>query len=981
MCQFFYQMFEQCSHGVINIAEYCRMQKWKAGIERRLRPCLESTYRISRYEDRGAHWQVISGSCFACILERRPTAQLVASTSQGGPTGKCIPMRPRKPEQDYRKDSLSPIPPERPFLSFPGLTTTMPELLGFRDKLCDKTAALFHKVVFPPRIMSYVDQTPFSWAIKALGPAHSLDLYFIDNGGLLVEDRKSIATQKLWKDDKAMWETDFKPRGIPYGIFKEQCIKGEASFPANSATATICARFCQLHAESADAQMERALEHLRKVEGLGLFSELNDALGEDPDLGEAVVGQDTNDSVSQPSLATQMQAAHEAQFGSPTGTLDNINKAGPPPRPWVSTSSISLPNSFEQGPPYGQNLGLKAQTNASNIAYATGQMSNPSTFSSFQQGLPQGQNFGLMGQINASNAGYITQQMPEFSQPTFSDFQQGLSLMGQASASNTTYATGQMNNFYPSAFSSFPQGRFIPPPTYPSIQGQMDGINHSGYDLANQTLLARLGGGMFTDTTIPTTQAASESALEPAGQIGAFTQGGLDPREQQISDMLNANLASETPVPTTQVAPGSALDPARQYNAIGQGGFDPREQQLVHMFNANMSSDAPVPITQVAPGWAPGPAGQFNTSSQGGVNPGEQPLFSMPNGRILKQAPVPTIQVAPALDPVEQFNDFGQSGFNPGDQRVFDALNGSIHSQAPVPTTQGTPGSALELAGQLDGTGQGVFDSENQDIPTIQDGQISAQTSMPTLQGDLGQAFNPLETSDTFGQGGFESGNKDLNAILDGHISEQAPMLSSQTPFGLAADSAGQPDAFGDLNVGKQTFPSAVGGDTLGQSATPLLGGQSSSQTDMTGQPDVFGRAEVSVRNDMNIDQPFSGILDEGPLGFGRNLLEQQQTLTGEMEGVLHSENQQTFNAVENHLGPGQVSQSFPNPSEDLNAPTGAMEGVVHGEDQHTFAEAVATPSGPGQEPNLSASLFGDEDGFLEEYINFDQDAAEEPND
>lgn len=57
------------------------------------------------------------------------------------------------------------------------------------------------------------------------------------------------------------------------------------------------------------------------------------------------------------------------------------------------------------------------------------------------------------------------------------------------------------------------------------------------------------------------------------------------------------------------------------------------------------------------------------------------------------------------------------------------------------------------------------------------------------------------------------------------------------------------------------------------------------------------------------------------------------------------------------------------------------MEGVVHGEDQHALAEAPGTPSGPGQQPNLSASSFGDADVFLEEFINFDQDATEEPID
>ncbi|KAH7417914.1 hypothetical protein BKA64DRAFT_182873 [Cadophora sp. MPI-SDFR-AT-0126] len=174
MCLFRYHVFEQCSHGVINIAEYCHLQKWVAGIERQLRPCLGTTYRTSRHIDRGAQWQVISGTCFSCILQCRETAQLVASASKGGSTEKCIPMRPREPKQDHRKDSLSPIPPERPFLSLPGLSASLPELLGFHDKIYDNTAALFDKIVFPPRIMPYIDQTSSSWTRNALGVPHPL---------------------------------------------------------------------------------------------------------------------------------------------------------------------------------------------------------------------------------------------------------------------------------------------------------------------------------------------------------------------------------------------------------------------------------------------------------------------------------------------------------------------------------------------------------------------------------------------------------------------------------------------------------------------------------------------------------------------------------------------------------------------------------------------------------------------------------------
>lgn len=198
-------MFEQCSHGVIKITEYCRMRKWSAGIHRRIRPCFETTYDTSRHKDEGAQWQVISGLCFDCILRHHSTAQLMASTSHG-PTGKYVHMRPRNMEQYYRADSLSPIPPERPFVSFPGLSATIPELLGFRDKLHDHTAALFANVAFPPQTIEYTDQTESSWSIKAVGEPRPLDEYFVDNGGLLVEDRESVTTKKLWKDDKAIWE-------------------------------------------------------------------------------------------------------------------------------------------------------------------------------------------------------------------------------------------------------------------------------------------------------------------------------------------------------------------------------------------------------------------------------------------------------------------------------------------------------------------------------------------------------------------------------------------------------------------------------------------------------------------------------------------------------------------------------------------------------------------------------------------------------
>jgi len=206
MCQFLYHMFEQCSHCIINVAEYCQVRKWMAGIKRQLQPCPETKYMISRVVDRGEQWQVISGTCMACVMQPGRNAESAPPASQGDLTGTTIPMRPAKSMQDQRIDSLSPIPPEKPFISLPDLTATLPELLGFRDKLHDKTSLLFDDITFPARIMPYVEQTKSSWTMSAIGSPAPLESYFMDNGGLLVEDRKSIAAQKLWKDEKAIWE-------------------------------------------------------------------------------------------------------------------------------------------------------------------------------------------------------------------------------------------------------------------------------------------------------------------------------------------------------------------------------------------------------------------------------------------------------------------------------------------------------------------------------------------------------------------------------------------------------------------------------------------------------------------------------------------------------------------------------------------------------------------------------------------------------
>ena len=351
------------------------------------------------------------------------------------------------------------------------------------------------------------------------------------------------------------------------GDFKEQCVKGEARFPKFSATGIIRDKFYQLHAESADAQMTRILEEQdpSKVEGVGILSELPNA------LSHAGLGKDTDDSTSQPSLATNLLAADEAQFGNPSGTLDNINKEGPPPGPLV-------PKSVKKRASQSQSLRVQAHTNASKKTRASRQMSNPSALSSLPQGLPQGQTIYLMGQGNAAD---VAEQMTNFAQPTSSTSLQGLSqdqnpdmmdqasanntgyfteqtsefiqfnasnmshappqgqdfgLMGQADANHTRYVTGQVNNFELSAFSSDPQGHFLPPPLHPSVPGQMDGIDYSGDDLINHTFQAMLDGGIFPNTAILTTQAASALGRLPEQQLGA-SNPGFDLREQQPTNM------------------------------------------------------------------------------------------------------------------------------------------------------------------------------------------------------------------------------------------------------------------------------------------------------------------------------------------------------------------------------------------------------------------------------------------------------------
>ncbi|KAK0112764.1 hypothetical protein ONS95_014498 [Cadophora gregata] len=1111
MCQFQYQIFKQCSHGVVNVAEYCRMQQWMAGIKRQLRPCFETTYNISKYMYQGPQWQVISGPCANCVLQRPATtqastlrsiatvgnltAQLAAVGSYGEATGEYRPMRPPNTLELLKKDSMSPIPHERPFVSLPGITTTLPELLGFNDKLYDKTAALFDKIVFPPRFIPYVDQTESSWTIKALGVARPLELYFIENGGLLVMDRESIRIQLSWKDEQAIWKTDFEPRGMPLGEFEAQCRKGEHSFPGDSDAASICAKFYQLHAESAAAQRRRDLEDSRKIEGLRPLSELSNALGLNVGPGEAVAAKDRNDSEpqlgpdpgdvgvrkdknnaagSQNHLGSQVKDSREASFGSPSGNLDAINKAGPPPRPWIPNSSVSLTNNFGAS---DKNIGIVGGHDASNAGSTIGQTSNldPPPVSRFPQGLPRNQNFRHTEQAIASNIGYTTGQTKNFdplafpSVPTGLSRGQNLGSMGQVTLSNRATvqnkssgssnisrgpprrfvpilpypsSKGQMDDkcqsgSSPSMFSSVPQGQFNSPAAFPSIKGQtgaihnggtgptpfssvpqgqsihfptnvfvkgqmtgvnqtgfapisqgqfmppvtnpsVEGQNQSGLGLTYQTLPLVPGGGLLVKPTMSRAKTTSASAFEPTSQVLAPKQSTFIQETQQFVAMSNANGYRKTPVPTTQMAAGSIVHPVGHFNAAIQGGVYSKTQQRLDMLSANSHSDGPVSGAHKAPG----PTVQFQAPVQDGADPVDQPPFELTNERLRPhQESNSTIAVAPVLapDPAEEFSNFAQSGVHFEDQQLFDALNVYVSSQEPVSTVQATSRSTHDPAGQLDGIdgiALGNVDSGNRHTPNLLDGQISAQKSVPLSQAEFARAGNSFEPSGPIGGGEIDSGNRDLDAILFGRISEQAPTFRPQTPFGAVTNSAGQLES-----LGYQSFTLAAGDDILDQSALSPPGGKSISQPERAGYVNILNRAEDSPGKGINLDQPLSGTLDEDPLGFDQNLPEQRRTATGEMQEVSHGGDQQMPNAGENHLGlGGQASQVFPNSLEWQDAPTGEMEGIIYGKVQKTLAEAIGTSSGPDQEPNVSASMFGAEDVFRDGYNDFDQDTPEERN-
>lgn len=185
--------------------------------------------------------------------------------------------------------------------------------------------------------------------------------------------------------------------------------------------------------------------------------------------------------------------------------------------------------------------------------------------------------------------------------------------------------------------------------------------------------------------------------------------------------------------------------------------------------------------------------------------------------------------------------------------------------------------------------------------------------SMPLSQPDLRQADNSMGPSDTFAHNGSHFGNQDLGAILDEHIPEQAPMPRLHMPFGPTFDSAGQLGAFGGVDISNQALPPAD--DISSQSAAQPLAvvGQSTPQADMAGQLDLFSRTYHSPGDNLNIDGPLSGPLDNDPVGLGRELqiiqdsAGVQDALTEEMGGVIRGEGQPKINeAGENSFSPGQ---------------------------------------------------------------------------
>ena len=201
---------------------------------------------------------------------------------------------------------------------------------------------------------------------------------------------------------------------------------------------------------------------------------------------------------------------------------------------------------------------------------------------------------------------------------------------------------------------------------------------------------------------------------------------------------------------------------------------------------------------------------------------------------------------------------------------------------------------------------------------------------MPISQTAFGQVVNgPIDIA---GQGGFESRNQYLDAAGNEHsgISQQAPSRLSQTPLEPASNPVEQLNRVGEVNVGNEISAPAAGRDILDQPAPSPPGKQSSSQNDTTRQPDV-SRAETSAGNNMNltIEQYLAGVLDENPLCLEQDLPEQQYS------------------------------------------PTGEREGVAHGEDLPAVADEVASSSGPGQEPNMFASVFGDGDALFDESVDF----------
>ena len=801
---------------------------------------------------------------------------------------------------------------------------------------------------------------------------------------------------------------------MPCNIFKEQCTRGEANFPAFSPTAMMRSKFYQLHAKFAITRMERASEDSSKVEGVGFLSELPDA------LRQAGTAKDTYNSDSQLSLATQTRPADGTEFGNPSGSLNNINKQGPPSR-------LSAPKRVEKRP--SQTLRVKAQANARKKANITKHMNNQPTPSSLPQGLPQGQDFDIIGH---GNAAYEKQQTTKFNKPTFSSSQQGhpeaphfnimeptsanhtgyftkhtssfnqsnaseishapskgqdFGLMGQANVSNAGFAMGRVNNFDLSTFSSNPQGDSLSPRAHASMPGMINGIDDSGDELANDMFQAMLEGGMLTDTAITTAPATSALGCLPGQQL-VPTDHGFVSTEQQLPDMLNWNLTRETAGPTTPVAPGSALDQARQYSAAEQSGYNTGVQQPVPVFHLGLSEQVPIPTTKAAPGWTPGPAGQYNTFSQGGINPGNRTLFGMQNESLTNPGPIPTMQMAPGLlyNVAGNTNDFGHGSIHPGAQPVLDTPNENIHIQTLPLTIPG--GSLTNPVQQYNGFVQDGFNTGSQQDSDALNRSIASQSMVPTSQATPGPALYQPGQLDGMGQGSYSLEDQNQPTLSDEQASIPTSMPMSQTAFGQVfngpTDFAGQ----GEIESGHQYPDAAANGHAGISQQAPNPRSQKSSQPANNSAEQLNRVGDNSVSDDISGSAAGRDNVGQSapPTLGGKSSSQKASTGKPDVSRAQRSAEDDMNLPIAQYLA-GVLDDNVLNLDQDLpqalpeqrHSPRGEMEGVAHGEDQPVLADEVGSSSDPDQEPSHSASSFQDEDALFDEFANFSRGFFEEP--